>query len=123
MKFSDLSGSGFENLLYRLFQAMGYTVQKIGRTGDQGGDLIANMDGKVRLLIQAKCYNGSPVGNAAVQEAVAAQKYYDCNGAMVVTSSDFTKEALELAKANAVGLVGKERLSELVVQYLKESWR
>ena len=122
MKFSDLSGSGFENLLYRLFQAMGYTVQKIGRTGDQGGDLIANKDGQVRILIQAKCYNGSPVGNAAVQEAVAAQKYYDCNGAMVVTSSDFTKEAIDLAKANTVGLVGKERLSELVLQYLKESW-
>ena len=118
MKFSDLSGSGFENLLYRLFEAMGYTVQKIGRNGDQGGDLIANMDGKVRMLIQAKCYNGSPVGNAAVQEAVAAQKYYDCNGAMVVTSSSFTKEAIDLAKANTVGLVGKERLSELVLQYL-----
>jgi HJR/Mrr/RecB family endonuclease len=122
MKFSDLSGSGFENLLSRLFQAMGYTVQKTGKTGDQGGDLIANKDGQVRMLIQAKCYNGSPVGNAAVQAAVAAQKYYDCNGAMVVTSSEFTKEAIELAKANTVGLVGKERLSELLVQYLKESW-
>lgn len=121
-KYSDLSGSGFENLLYRLFEAMGYTVQRTGKTGDQGGDLVANKNGQVRMLIQAKRYNGSPVGNSAVQEAVAAQKYYDCNGAMVVTSSDFTKEAIELAKANSVMLVGKERLSELLLQYLKESW-
>lgn len=122
MKFSDLSGSEFENLLYRLFQAMGYIVQKTGKTGDQGGDLIANKDGEARMLIQAKCYNGSSVGNAAVQEAVAAQKFYDCNVAMVVTSSDYTREAIELAKVNNVWLVGKERLNELLLQYLKESW-
>ena len=121
-KFSGLSSSGFENLLYRLFEAMGYTVQRTGGTGDQGGDLVANKDGQARMLIQAKRYTGSPVGNSAVQEAVAAQKYYDCNGAMVVASSDFTKEAVELAKANSVILVGKERLSELLLEYLKESW-
>ncbi len=122
MKFSDLTGTGFENLLYRLFQAMGYTVQKIGRTGDQGGDLIANKDGNVRMLIQAKRYNNEPVGNAAVQDAVAAQKYYDCNAAMVVASSDFTTAAVDLAKKDNVWLVGKQRLNELLLQYLNESW-
>jgi restriction system protein len=122
LKFSGLSPSDFENLLYRLFQNMGYAVQRTGRTGDQGADLIANQGADVRLLIQAKRYNGHPVGNSAVQEAVAAQKYYSCNGAMVVTSASFTKEAGALAKANNVGLVGGHRLSELLLQYLKESW-
>ena len=119
-KFSTLSGSDFENLLYRLFTAMGYAVQKTGKTGDQGGDLIANMNGQ-RIVIQAKCYT-STVGNAAVQEAVAAQKFYDCNKVMVVTNSSFTKEAIELAKANNVELVGGGKLSELLLQNLKESW-
>ena len=119
-KFSTLSGSDFENLLYRLFTAIGYAVQKTGKTGDQGGDLIANMNGQ-RIVIQAKCYT-STVGNAAVQEAVAAQKFYDCNKIMVVTNSSFTKEAIELAKVNNVELVGGRRLSELLLQNLKESW-
>ena len=119
-KFSTLSGSDFENLLYRLFTAMGYAVQKTGKTGDQGGDLIANMNGQ-RIVIQAKCYS-STVGNAAVQEAVAAQKFYDCNKVMVVTNSSFTKEAIELAKVNNVELVGGGKLSELLLQNLKESW-
>lgn len=107
---------------YRLFQAIGYTVQKTGKTVDQGGDLIANKDSQVRVIIQAKCYNNSSVGNAAVQEAIAAQKFYDCNGAIVVASSDFTKEAIELARVNKIGLVSKTRLSELLLEYLKESW-
>ncbi len=119
-KFSTLSGSDFENLLYRLFTAMGYAVQKTGKTGDQGGDLVANMNGQ-RIVIQAKCYSNT-VGNAAVQEAVAAQKFYDCNKVMVVTNSSFTKEAIELAKANNVELIGGGKLSELLLQNLKENW-
>jgi len=119
-KFSTLSGSDFEDLLYRLFTAMGYAVQKTGKTGDQGGDLIANLNGQ-RIVIQAKCYS-STVGNAAVQEAVAAQKFYDCNKIMVVTNSSFTKEALELAKVNSVELIGGGKLSELLLQNLKENW-
>ena len=119
-KFSTLSGSDFENLLYRLFGAMGYAVQKTGKSGDQGGDLIANLNGQ-RVVIQAKCYT-STVGNGAVQQAVAAQKFYDCNKIMVVTNSSFTKEAIELAKVNNVELIGGGKLSELLLQNLKESW-
>ena len=119
-KFSTLSSSDFENLLYRLFTAIGYAVQKTGKTGDQGGDLIANLNGQ-RIVIQAKCYT-STVGNAAVQEAVAAQKFYDSNKVMVVTNSSFTKEAIELAEVNNVELIGGGKLSELLLQNLKESW-
>jgi restriction system protein len=119
--FAILSGSEFEKLLYRLFEAMGYKVQPIGRSGDQGGDLIANKDGE-RVLIQAKCYRDWSTGNAAVQQVVAAIKYYDCNKAMVVTTSRFTAEAIVLAKVNNTELIPKERLQELLLQYLKESW-
>jgi len=119
-KFNDLSGAEFEDLLYRLSVAMGYAVQKSGKTGDQGGDLIANRDGQ-RIVIQAKCYAGT-VGNAAVQEAIAAQKYYDCNRAMVITNSNFTKEAVDLAKISNVRLIGGGELSELLLRHLKESW-
>jgi HJR/Mrr/RecB family endonuclease len=119
-QFNDFSGSDFENLLYRMFVAMGYAVQKIGKVGDQGGDLVANVSGQ-RILIQAKRYTGA-VGNGAVQEAVAAQRFYDCNRAMVVTNSSFTREAIELAKVDDVELVGGGKLSEMLLQYLKESW-
>lgn len=120
-KFASLSGSGFEKLLYRLFEAMGYKVELIGKSGDQGGDLIANKEGK-RILIQAKCYRDWSTGNAAVQQVAGAMKLYDCNKAIVVTTSHFTPEAIVLAKANQIELVSKEQLQELLLKYLGESW-
>lgn len=120
-KFDSLTGSEFEKLLGRLFEAMGYKVELTGKSGDQGGDLIANKDGE-RVLIQAKCYRDWSTGNAAVQQVVGAMKYYDCNKAMVITTSHFTKEAIALAVVNKTELISKERLQELLLQYLKEGW-
>ncbi len=120
-RFEKLSGSNFEGLLSRLFEAMGYRVELTGRSGDQGGDLIANKEGE-RVLIQAKCYRDWSTGNAAVQQVVGAMKYYDCNKAMVVTTSHFTSEAIVLAKTNQTELVSKEQLQELLLKYLGESW-
>lgn len=120
-KFISLTGAEFEQLLYRLFSAMGYAVQHTGQSGDQGGDLIANKEGE-RILIQAKRYGDAAVGNKAVQEAVAARNFYKCTKAIVVTTSHFTPEAIELARANSVELTLKEQLQEMLLKYLKESW-
>ena len=120
--FSQLSGPDFERLLYRLYEAMGYTVQLIGKTGDQGGDLIITKD-QERILIQAKCYINMTIGNSAVQEAVAARGHYNCNIAMVVATNSFTKEATELAATNNIKLIPKDLLQKLLLDYLKESWQ
>lgn len=120
-KFSLLSGSNFEKLLYRLFEKMGYRVELTGRSGDQGGDLIAVREGE-RVLIQAKCYRDWSTGNVAVQQVVGAMKYYDCTKAIVITTSHFTPEAISLAKANKTELVFKEQLQEMLLKYLGESW-
>lgn len=119
--FEKLSGSQFEELLYRLYTAMGYVVQLNGKVGDQGGDLIAVKD-QERLLIQAKCYKEWNVGNKAVQEAVAAKNHYDCNKAAVVTTGNFTREATELAKTNGVELISRQLLQKMILDNLKESW-
>ena len=120
-KFARLIGPDFEKLLYRLFEARGYRVELIGRSGDQGGDLIANKNGE-RVLIQAKCYRDWSTGNAAVQQVVGAMKRYDCNKTMVVTTSYFTPEAITLAKDNSTELISKKQLQEVLLQYLGESW-
>lgn len=119
-KFSSLSGDDFENLLVRLYEAMGYIVEHPGGKGDQGGDLILNKNGQ-RILVQAKRYSGN-IGNGAVQEAVAAKKYYDCNRMMLIGSSNFTRGALDLASYNEVELIGKNELQGLLLSHLNESW-
>lgn len=119
--FDSLNGTGFESLLQRLYEKMGYVVRITGRTGDQGGDLVAIKDTE-RLLIQAKCYKNVSVGNSAVQEAFAAMSHYECNKSSVVTTSYFTKEAYELAKSTGVKLIEKRDLQEYLKKYLSETW-
>lgn len=120
-KFASLTGTDFEKLIYRLATAMGYSTEWIGKSGDQGGDLIANKNGE-RTLIQAKCYRDWSTGNGAVQQVVAAMKFYDCNKAVVITTSYFTPAAITLAKANKVDLIPKEKLQKMLLDNLKESW-
>jgi len=119
--FSKIKWDDFERLLYRLYEAMGYSVQLTGKTGDQGGDLIATK-GQERILIQAKFYKDWSVGNKAVQEAAAAKNHYDCNKAIVITTSVFTREATELAKTNNVELIQKDLLQQMLIDSLEESW-
>lgn len=119
--FSTLSGHDFERLLLRLYEATGYATQHVGGTGDQGADLIANKAGR-RIMIQAKRYKWN-VDNSAVQQAYAAMKFYDCNQGMVISSADnFTTSAKQLAKATNIELISKDRLSEMLLSFLGESW-
>jgi HJR/Mrr/RecB family endonuclease len=115
------NGDDFENLVVRLYTAMGYASKRIGGHGDQGGDVIASKNGE-NILIQAKYYQGS-VGNAAVQQAAAAMPHYGCTKAVVITTSYFTSEAITLAKSNSVELIDGNDLKYKLLEYLKENWQ
>jgi len=41
---------------------------------------------------------------------------------MVITTSTFTRDAIDLAKKDNIDLIEGRRLSELLLQYLNESW-
>lgn len=110
-----MSGYDFERFLKRLFESMGYRVEHTRLSGDQGADLVASKAGE-KIVVQAKRFSGK-VGNEAVQEAVASIGYYSADRAMVVTSSYFTRQAIELARANGVELVNRDRLGALLDKY------
>jgi restriction system protein len=103
-----MSGGQFEQYLAVLFRTLGYHVERTGKAGDYGADLVISRDG-VRTIVQAKRYTKN-VGVKAVQEAVTAKAMYRCSDAMVVTNSYFTKQAQVLARSNAVALWDRERL-------------
>lgn len=52
------------------------------------------------------------VGIAAVQEVVGSIAYYKADRAMVVTNSNFTKSARDLAKRNEVELWGRKEMQK-----------
>lgn len=120
---SELGKSGveFESLVVRLYNAMGYASKRVGGSGDQGADVIANKNGE-SLLIQAKCYQGA-VDNKAVQEAVAGRVHHGCTKAVVITTSYFTQGAIVLAKSNSVELIDGELLKRKLSEHLHETWQ
>ncbi len=111
-QWRHLPGDAFELFLVDVFEALGYVVCKTGKTGDQGVDLVATK-GSRSIAIQAKSYTSS-VGNAAVQQAFAGMAYYQCNCCAVITNSEFTKSAEELATRVNCLLINGDRLPLLI---------
>jgi restriction system protein len=103
-----MGGETFEKYLEVLFEKLGYKVHRTRLVGDYGADLVIARDG-VKTVVQAKRYE-SRAGVKAVQEAVAAKGYYDCDNSMVVTNSFYTNQAVELARRNRVELWNRNRL-------------
>ncbi|MNJ45283.1 restriction endonuclease [Paenibacillus bouchesdurhonensis] len=108
-----MEGVQFEQYLGHLFQAQGYKTQVTKAAGDFGADLILQKAGR-KIVIQAKRYSKN-VGIKAVQEAQAAIAHYGAVEAWVVTNSDFTAAAYDLAKSNQVRLINREALVEMIL--------
>lgn len=88
-----MSGYDFESFLCTLFKKMNFTVQQTSLSGDQGADLILSKMGQ-KIVVQAKRHSAN-ISNKAVQEVVAAIKHYNADKGMVVTTSLFTKSAID----------------------------
>lgn len=116
--YSQFSGVDFESYLKKLLLENGFSdIRGTPITGDQGADLIAKRNGKI-IIIQAKRYVGT-VGNKAVQEVVAAVRFYNGDEGWVITNSQFTKSAKELAQTTGVKLIdGRdlERFSMIIAR-------
>ena len=109
---ANLNGFEFEKLLGKIYKNAWYKVRVTKKSWDQWADLIIEKDW-ISTAIQAKRYTGS-VGNSAIQAIVAAMKFYDCDKAMVITTANFTKSAIELAQRNWVELVEEKWLNNLL---------
>lgn len=103
-----MDGKTFEKYLEVLFNKLGYRVERTRYVGDYGADLVV-WKNRIKTVIQAKRYKNK-VGVKAIQEAVAAKGYYQCDEAMVVTNSFYTKQAEKLAQANGVKLWDRDDL-------------
>lgn len=112
---AHLTGPEFEQRLAVLFRHQGYSVELTKGSGDQGADLVLS-NTTVRIAVQAKRYTAR-VGNGAIQELLGGMLFYNCSRGIVVTTSDFTRSAKELAaKAPGVELWGR---SELRVHFMR----
>lgn len=113
-----MDGGSFQELVAEILRRTGYTdVEVTGRSGDQGGDMLATKDGK-RIVIQAKRYSiDRKVSNSAVQEAYGAKAYYDADVGTVITNTLYTKGAKDLARKTGITLWDRQDLRKFIARY------
>lgn len=118
-EIDKMSGTEFEEFSAAVLKGCGFIIEEMTKTtGDYGADIIASFDG-VRIAVQCKRYH-NPVGVKAVQEVISAMKHYDCEEAIVITNSFFTKQAETLAKDHeVVSLWNRKKLIQMRDQAVK----
>lgn len=109
-----MDGLKFERYLAELFKSQGYSTVVTQGSGDYGVDLILSRQGK-RIAVQAKRYKNN-VGLEAVQQVQAGKAKYNCSEAWVVSNSNYTDQAISLAKANGVRLIARQELIEMMLK-------
>lgn len=108
----------FEALISALYFKSGYSTILTQNAGDMGIDVLAM--GNENLAIQVKHYTNN-VGVDAIQEAVSGARYYTLKYGCeykpaVFTNRNFTFDAINLAKANDVVLLGREKLEKMICE-------
>ena len=107
----SMSPIDYERFCADRFTAAGWKVRLTKASGDQGVDIICEANGR-RLVVQCKLYSGS-VGNAAVQEAIAARQFEYADLAAVVSNAPYTTAARELASTARVHLLHHDEICNM----------
>ena len=124
----DLSPTFFERLVVELLVKMGYggsikdAGKAIGKSGDEGIDGTIKEDklGLDIIYIQAKRWKpGNVVGRPELHKFVGALAGQGAKKGIFITTSNFTKEALEYTPKNEtkIVLIDGEQLAQLMIDY------
>jgi restriction system protein len=124
----DLSPTFFERLVVELLVKMGYggsikdAGKAIGKSGDEGIDGTIKEDklGLDIIYIQAKRWKpGNVVGRPELHKFIGVLAGQGAKKGIFITTSNFTKEALEYTPKNEtkIVLIDGEQLSQLMIDY------
>jgi restriction system protein len=104
----------FEAHCASLLSRSGWLTRTTRASGDQGIDIIGEKDG-IKAVFQVK-QSSSPVGNKAVQEAIAGKAFVNADTACVVSNAGYTASAKELASISNVSLLHHTELTRLRIK-------
>jgi len=127
-KVVDLSPTFFERLVVELLVKMGYggsikdAGKAIGKSGDEGIDGTIKEDklGLDIIYIQAKRWKpGNVVGRPELHKFIGALAGQGAKKGIFITTSTFTKEALDYTPKNEtkIVLIDGEQLAQLMIDY------
>lgn len=117
--FEGVSPDDFENIIMELFTFIGYSVVKLGHSGDQGIDLscLDNSTGE-KVIIQCKRYKGN-VGSHIIRDFYGALTHSNAAKGYIVTTGSYTKDARQWAYGKPIELINGEKLTQLMMTYYK----
>lgn len=126
-KLKSLTPSQFESLAVKVLQKMGYgqyskdSGSVTGRPGDRGIDGVIQGDrlGFENIYVQAKRFDSNSVNEDRVQAFVGAISGKKGNKGVFITTSTFTRNAIDYANGQG-GIIIKLIDGEALVRYMVE---
>ncbi|MCB2181317.1 MAG: restriction endonuclease [Desulfobulbaceae bacterium] len=110
----DMSWQQFEILVGEYYRQEGYKVEEVGGGGADGGvDLILHKN-EEKYLIQCKQWKAYKVGVKPVRELLGVMVGSGASGGIVVTSGEFSRDAISYARENRIQLVNGAELHRMI---------
>ncbi len=109
----EITWHEFEQLVGEYFRRQGYGIRETKGGADGGIDLIISKDG-AKYLVQCKQWKAYKVGVKVVRELLGVMVGKGAAGGFVVTSGQFTKDAISFAQANNITLIAGNELGHFI---------
>jgi restriction system protein len=116
-QLSSLDPEAFEEFVAELFEALGYDVEIVGGSGDEGADLFLRRRDGLVAVVQCKFHKGV-VGSPLLQKFLGTVHHTKSHKGFFVTTSTFSLAAEKFAAENPIELIDGARLVEFVRQAL-----
>lgn len=112
-----MSSERFERFCGDLLEREGYRVKVTAPTGDWGVDVEFTAPSGAFGLAQAKRWTHTAVGRPVIQQLYGEMTHEGAAMGYVITTSRFTREAVEWAEGKRIGLIDGEQLELLATKY------
>lgn len=104
----------FEHLIGAFFKQRGYSVTMCGGAHPDGGiDLVASKNGE-KIIIQCKHWKVYKVNVKIVREMYGVMVDQSASEVFIITSGDFTQDALDFAKDKPIKLINGVEVVKMI---------
>jgi restriction system protein len=117
-QLATLTPESFEEFVAEMFEALGYDVEQVGGSGDEGADLRLRRRDGLLAVVQCKYHKKGVVGSPVLQKFLGTIHHTLSHKGYFVTTSTFSLSAEKFAAEHPIELVDGPRLIELVNQAL-----
>jgi restriction system protein len=113
-KLKKLGWSEFEHLCKLLFEEEGWRVRENEKKGADGGVDLWMKRRRTEAIVQCKKYEDARVTIKVVREMYGLMYEYDVECAIIVTTSEFTKECYRFVEDKPIEIINGETLLQRI---------